>query len=293
VDPSNTSLSREEIEFLRELAKTDNVMDVEILSISNRIRLKYNFREEIGFLLCRELGMYSKLPRGIEPPPISKLTDAQWEFIDKCREWITAHQTCPRCKSKAGQRKRIFSSKEAAILFSIDRDTATRNFQTAYVCPHGNGWHLRTEIVKAKENNEEDTQIQNSNIVEKFDATKDKTVSHTSDKLANEKNQEISRQTKEKEKEKEIDFSKIKFLAAVDKMLVSYLKQRAKNLDLPKNQLQTLRDVAIWSGRSIPIEAYFIAIYKGVVIEKIEITSDDTLMKLRGWLLAAGKNPHF
>jgi hypothetical protein len=289
MDQPNAPLTREEIEFLRELAKADNVVDVDVLIISNRIKLKYNFKEEIGFLLCRELGMYSKVPIGIKKPTISKLTKTQWEFIDKCREWIIAHQTCPRCKSKAGQRKRIFNTKDAAILFLNDREKSVLNSQTAYACPHGNGWHLRTEIAKVDEITQDAGYIQKINTPGNVEKIKEKSIIRTSDKLVDNKIQKMSYQTKEKG----TDFSKIKFLADVDKTRISDLKKRARNLDLPKNQLRTLKDVIIWSGRSIPIEAYFIAMYKEANLNKIEITDDDTMMKLRGWLLAVGKNPYF
>jgi hypothetical protein len=287
VDHSTPPLSREEIEFLRILSKADNVYDVEILPITNCVRLKYDFKYEIAFLLCRELGMYSKLPRGIDYPPLSKLTEAQYEFIDKCREWISAHQTCPRCKSKAGQRKRIFKTKEATIHFLSERDISHKDYQTAYECPYGNGWHLRTELTKVKNNNIEALQPQSEVIEENFEE-KEPEISSLSHKILNNKKAD---ETYDSIDTRQIDFSKIKMLASVDKLRISDLKKRAQNLDFPKKPLLTLRDVITWSGRSIPIEAYFIALYKGISIEKIEIATDDTMMKLRGWLLAAGRNP--
>ena len=287
MDHLSTPLSREEIEFLRVLSKADNVLDVEILPITNYVRLKYSFKNEIAFLLCRELGMYSKLPRGVDYPSISKLTEAQYEFIDKCRDWIRAHQTCPRCKSKAGQRKRIFNTKEAAILFSSERDTSHKDYQTAYACPHGNGWHLRTENAKIKNSNAQAFHLQ-SQAIEKNFQEKEPEISNSIPNYLN--NKKID-ENYDPIDTRQIDFSKIKMLASVDKLRVSDLKKRAQNLDLPKKPLVTLRDVTTWSGRSIPIEAYFIALYKGLKLEKIEITTDDTMMKLRGWLLAAGRSP--
>jgi hypothetical protein len=140
-----TSLSIGEIGFLRELAKTKNVYDIETHPEVTRIRLKYGFTEEVGLLLCRELGLSSKISPGTTFPPITKRTEEQWRFIDECRDWITAHQTCPRCLSRSGQRKRIFWNKNAAMIFNAGRFEKARNIQAEYICPHGYGWHLRTE----------------------------------------------------------------------------------------------------------------------------------------------------
>ena len=116
-NPKNDALSEMEIIFLRKITKAANATALVCDRHAIQISQKYRFNEDITLLLCRELGLYSKISKDISFPSRRNYTLDQWDFIDKCKQWVIYNQTCVYCVSKDGNRKKIFSSLKAASSF--------------------------------------------------------------------------------------------------------------------------------------------------------------------------------